>query len=518
LIRVLLVDDSASVRAVLRRFFSRTRDIQVVAEAIDGAQAVQAVLDHQPQVVVMDLQMPVMDGYVAIERIMRLRPTPIVVLSSRANRDQMRTAFEAIRRGALEVLPKPEDTESWGVLAESLPDTVRLVAEARPRPIEPAGSAPARGTGRHPEGPRPADLRRAAAQAGEAARYGRRGRAGATGGVAGGGGAGGAGSGAGTGGGAGSGGGGGRHGSPGAGGGMGGEGSRQGSTGATGGTGGFGSLAGAAGAGGAGGPGGAPGVASRTGAEIGGGGGIGSGSGAGSWSGSGGGGASGAGSWGGGGVGGGSGSAVASVGAEGGVVTGRGVETAGLRWVAIGASTGGPAALRELLEEVPADAPVSFLVVQHIAAGFEGAMAEWLNKELPLDVRLARDGEMPRRGTVRLAPAGAHLRMEADGTLRLDTETPARRGHRPSVDELFLSCATGDPRLVAGVLLTGMGNDGVEGLLALRRAGSLTLAQDEASSVVFGMPRVAVERGAADLVLAPRALAHALARHWRAPA
>jgi chemotaxis response regulator CheB len=164
---------------------------------------------------------------------------------------------------------------------------------------------------------------------------------------------------------------------------------------------------------------------------------------------------------------------------------------------------------------VPAAPPVSFLVVQHIAAGFEAAMAEWLNKELPLDVGLARDGETPQPGAVRLAPAGAHLRLEADGRLRLDRDTPARRGHRPSVDELFLSCAASCARLAAGVLLTGMGTDGVEGLVALRGAGGLTLVQNEASAVIFGMPRVALERGAADIAQAPRDLARTLARCWR---
>jgi two-component system chemotaxis response regulator CheB len=377
MIRVLLVDDSPSVRAVLRRFFARTADIQVVGEASDGAEAVQAVLDRLPQVVVMDLQMPGMDGYAAIERIMALRPTPIVVLSSRANRNQMQTAFEAIRRGAIEVLPKPEDTGSWEVLADSLPQTVRVVAEARPRVLHAPGSAPARGTGGAAAGAR---RRAAPARAGEG-----------------------------------------------------------------------------------------PARAGRTSA----------------------------------------GAAAAAAAPAG----GRRGEP--LRWVAIGASTGGPAALRELLDEVPAGSPVSFLVVQHIAAGFEAAMAEWLNKELPLDVRLARDAESPRHGAVRLAPAGAHLRLAPGGVLRLDSDTPARRGHRPSVDELFLSCAEICPRLSAGVLLTGMGTDGVEGLAALRRAGSLTLVQDEASSVVFGMPRVALERGAAELAQAPRDLARTLARHWR---
>lgn len=338
-IRVLLVDDSQSVRAVLRRFFSRTPDIQVVGEAEDGEQAVRALLDVQPHVVVMDLQMPNVDGYAAIERIMGLRPTPIIVLSSRANRNQMQTAFDAIKRGALEVLPKPEDTPSWQQLADSLPETVRTVARvARLQPAAP----------RRPK--RAAPALDAAPQ------------------------------------------------------------------------------------------------------ELG--------------------------------------------------------------WIAIGASTGGPAAIREFFDEIPAEAPVRFLIVQHIAAGFEVGFADWLNKELPLDVRVAHDGEKPRRGSVRIAPSGSHLLLEAGGVIHLDTRTPARRGHRPSCDELFLSCAETCPREVAGVLMTGMGADGVEGLLALRQAGGLTMAQDEASSVVFGMPRVALEKKAADVALPPRDLARALMRVW----
>ncbi len=333
------MDDSPSVRAVLRRFFSKTRDIRVVGEAADGAQAVQMVIDLQPQVVVMDLQMPVLDGYAATERIMAVRPTPIVVLSSRANRNQMQTAFEAMRRGALEVLPKPEDTPSWQQLAESLPETVRTVALAQTAPR----------TARRPRVVGPEALLDSPRE---------------------------------------------------------------------------------------------------------------------------------------------------------------------LRWVAIGASTGGPAAIRELLEEVPADPPVGFLIVQHIASGFELGFADWLNKEFPFDVRLAQDGEALRRGMVRLAPGGSHLRMEAGGVLRLDSQSPARRGHRPSVDDMFQSCAESCPHQVAGVLLTGMGADGVEGLLALRKAGGITMVQDEASCVVFGMPRVALEKGAAEVALPPRALAQTLIRLW----
>ncbi len=265
MIRVLLVDDSPSVRAVLKRFFSRTEDMQVVGEAEDGMQALRAVIDVAPDIVVMDLQMPVMDGYGAIEQIMATRPTPIVVLSSRATRNQMQTAFEAIRRGALEVLPKPEDTASWHQLAESLPETVRGIIEAQAQPRS------------------------------------RRRR--------------------------------------------------------------------------------------RTAEEQ---------------------------------------AALAATPKE-------------LRWVAIGASTGGPAAVRELLVNLPADAPVGFVIVQHIAAGFELGFSDWLNNQLPFDVRLAKDGEAMRRGAVRLAPGGSHLRVEPGGILRFDTLSPARRGHRPSADDLFFS-------------------------------------------------------------------------------
>jgi chemotaxis response regulator CheB len=182
------------------------------------------------------------------------------------------------------------------------------------------------------------------------------------------------------------------------------------------------------------------------------------------------------------------------------------------RWLALGASTGGPAALHDLLGALPEAFSLRVLIVQHIAAGSELDLAAWLASSLGLDVRAARDGERPPPGTVRVAPAGAHLRVAGDGRLTLDEETPPRSGHRPSVDELYLSLAVAAPRETAAVLLTGMGSDGAAGLLALRRAGAFCLAQDEASSVVFGMPRAALEMGAAELALPPRALGLELAR------
>lgn len=338
-LRVLIVDDSATVRAVLRRVLGRSADITVAGEAADGAHAVEQVLALQPDVVLMDVEMPVLDGFAATERIMSVRPTPIIVITSRANRTELHTAFEAVRRGAVEVLAKPEEPAGWDRLSEALPLTVRLAAGTRARHVSPAVAAPAPLA--HPE------LRR------------------------------------------------------------------------------------------------------------------------------------------------------------------------GIRYVAIGASTGGPQAVYELLSALPPEPPAAILVVQHIASGFEEGFADWLAKDLRRDVKLAADGEPGSPGTVRISPSGVHMRLDGAGTVRLDATTPARGGHRPSADELFLSCATSGARQVAGVLLSGMGRDGAEGLAALRRAGGLTMVQDEASSVVFGMPKAALDLGAATIARPPRELGRLLAKCWQ---
>ncbi len=345
-IGVLVVDDSPTVRAVLRRLIAAVADLKVVGEACNGEQAVAETVRLSPDVILMDLEMPVMDGFQATERIMTVRPTPILVITSRANRNQVRTSFEALRRGAVEVLPKPEDPAGWDLLARTLPLALRAAAQARTR-----GTSVVR--------------------------------------------------------------------SP---------------------------LAGPSGA----------------------------------------------------------------AGAEAATV----IRQARVRYVAIGASTGGPWAVHVLLSALPPSPPATVLVVQHIAPGFEEGFAEWLSSELPMDVRLARDGETAAPGTVRIAPAGAHLVLEHGGVLRLQPERAPGGLHRPSADELFLSCAESNPSVSAGVLLTGMGSDGARGLAALRRAGGLTIVQDEASSVVFGMPRAALEAGAATIALPPAEIGAFLTRSW----
>lgn len=337
--RLVVVDDSNTVRAVLRRLFAKTGNIRIVAEATNGEEAVAAVHREQPDVVLMDVEMPVMDGFAATKRIMSECPTPVVILTSRANRDQLHTAFEATRHGAVELFAKPENPRGWDQLVQALPKAIRTAALLTSRIAQ-------------------RDVRRTAATPVTVPK-------------------------------------------------------------------------------------------DRT-----------------------------------------------------------------LRYVAVGASTGGPNALHELLAALAPRPRATILVVQHITAGFEIGLAEWLRKETSLDVRVAQDGEEPVAGSVRIAPQGSHLLLGADRHLVLGN-SPARAGHRPSADELLFSCAANFPAETAGVLLTGMGRDGAEGLEELRARGGFTVVQDEASSVVFGMPRVALERGATDLALPPAQIGATLLQFWR---
>ena len=172
------------------------------------------------------------------------------------------------------------------------------------------------------------------------------------------------------------------------------------------------------------------------------------------------------------------------------------------RLLAIGASTGGTEAIREVLAQMPADAPAT-VIVQHIPAAFSGAFAERLDRHSRMTVMEATDRQQLLAGHAYVAPGGYHLRVVRSGArwmCRLGEDDPVRR-HRPSVDVLFQSVAEHAGRNASAALLTGMGDDGAAGLLALRRAGAHTIAQDEASSVVWGMPGAAVANGAAEDVV-----------------
>jgi two-component system chemotaxis response regulator CheB len=338
---VFIADDSQATREKLRGFLSRSPELRVVGEAADGLATVEGIERLRPDVLLLDLSVPGLGGFELLERLSRSHPVPTVILTSRASRAEVHKAFEALRAGAVDVLPKPEDPVSWPQLSDDLPRLLRAAAAAQRR-----------------DAPRPSSPERSSE-----------------------------------------------------------------STTA---------------------PASAPGV---------------------SWD-----------------------------------------------WLALGASTGGPAALHDLLSELPKPPPLRVVIVQHIARGLEPNLADWLGDSLRLDARVAFDGERLEAGDVRLAPADAHFRIGADGCVALDAETPKRNGHRPSVDELFQSLADFAPLKTAAALLTGMGTDGADGMLALRRAGGFCLAQDEASSAVFGMPSAAFDRGGAEVVLAPREIGRELAR------
>lgn len=339
LLRVIVVDDSPLSVDAVRSALEADGDIAVVATAGNGRDALAKVAALRPGLVAMDINMPVMDGLEAVERIMASCPTPILLLTGDPGRFGERGIFEALSRGALDLIPKHiaaggDAQRAW------LRDHVRLLASVpviyRPRPV------------RRPPLP-PANERVARAAGG----------------------------------------------------------------------------------------------------------------------------------------------------------------------VGVVASTGGPPALAEILGGLPAGYPLPILVVQHLASGFAAHLASWLEGVSRLEVRIATHGLNVEGGTVYLAPDGAHLNLEAPDRLAVDARSPPVDGHRPSGTRLLDSIAAVWGSRAVGVVLTGMGADGVSGLDAIRRAGGLTIAQDETSSVVFGMPRVARERGAASASLPPAGIIEALIRRGR---
>lgn len=332
-LRVLVVEDSLTVRARLCEVLAADPEIRVVGEAADGKQAIELCAALRPDVVTLDMMLPVMSGLAATEYIMAYCPTPILVVSASLNRGELFRTYDALAAGAVDVLEKPLGDELDGVWERKLIAAVKMVA--RIRAIT------------HPR----ARLGNAQVRAAE--------------------------------------------------------------------------------------PGRSP------------------------WP----------------------------------VVERRGP----YQVVAIGASTGGPGALLRLLQGLPADFGLPVLVVLHISEPFSVSLSEWLDGQSGHRVSIARDGlRLAARG-VYMAPAGRHLSIR-HGRLHLSDE-PERHACRPSVDVLFHSIAREFGATAIACLLTGMGRDGADGMLAIREAGGQTIAQDEASCVVYGMPREAVELGAAERVL-----------------
>jgi len=328
--RVLVVEDSFTVRKRICEILVADPEIELVGEAENGSRAIELCQTLRPDIVTMDMIMPIMSGLAATEYIMAHCPTPILVVSSSTNRGELFKTYDALAAGAIDVLDKPQGDEPEGVWERTLVAYVKLVARI---PVI-----------THPRF-RLAGLDRASVAATYAA-------------------------------------------------------------------------------------------SDRLPAVV-----------------------------------------------------------------AIGASTGGPAAIVEVLRNLPEAVRQPVLLVLHIGEPFGVAFAEWLDGQTSRRVAYARDGDPVAGvgGRVAMAPPGRHL-VVRDGRFRL-TEDPERHSCRPSIDVLFESVAQEFAAASAAVLLTGMGRDGAAGLLAVRRAGGLTIAQDEATSVVYGMPREAAILGAAERVL-----------------
>ena len=186
--------------------------------------------------------------------------------------------------------------------------------------------------------------------------------------------------------------------------------------------------------------------------------------------------------------------------------------TSPTRIVAIGISTGGPNALMYLLSQLPADFPATILVVQHMPEGFTGMFANRLAESCAIEVKEAQSGDLLLAGRALICPGNRHMRIRRMpmGDVAILSDEPPVNGHRPSVDVLFRSVAQEFASKSLAVIMTGMGEDGADAIGAVKAAGGLAVAQDEASSVVFGMPKVAIERGNVNRIVSLDALPNLL--------
>jgi two-component system chemotaxis response regulator CheB len=324
MIKILIADDSLLVRAILRDALNASEDMRVIGEAVNGVEAVHLTGALKPDIVIMDILMPVMGGLEATEAIMAESPVPILILSSTLDDRDVKLAFTAIKKGALDVMGKPSlnGAASQAEFISRLFEKIRLLSRIKVihhihRPKEPAV---------------PVSVK----------------------------------------------------------------------------------------------------VSSRS-------------------------------------------------------------------ILAIGASTGGPKAVMSIIKSLPSGFKGSVFIVQHISSGFAKGFAHWLDLESHIPVRIAKNGDIPVSGEALVAPTDCQMVLDR-GAIRILDE-PAVNCCRPSIDVFFSSLAPEKGKDTVGVLLTGMGKDGAQGLSKLRESGAFTIVQDEKSCAVFGMPKAAIALGAADEVM-----------------
>jgi two-component system chemotaxis response regulator CheB len=398
-LRILIVDDSALVRSALRTLLESDPEIEVVGEAANGREALQRAREARPNVITMDVRMPVMDGLETTEQLMAYTPTPILAITTLYSRDDIDISFKMLGAGALEVMEKP-DLSSPGAFEHARIELIRrvkLLARVRVvthlrgrrrttlsprgahRPPDqvvsahdaPAGRSPSAppATEKKPRAPTPAETppstpppqpqrKKKAADTTTAPRM--RGKA---------------------------------H----------------------------------------------------------------------------------------------------------------------FPLVVIGASTGGPRIVQQILKGLTSPFDAAVVVVQHIAEGFSQGMVEWLANSSTLPVKIACEGERLTPGTVLIAPDSYHLYIQEKGIIHLDDQPMVQR---PSVDIAMRTATEVFGANTTGVLLTGMGRDGAEGMQYIHEAGGYTIAQDEASCSIYGMPRAAVELDVVDVVLSPDSIILALQRRF----
>lgn len=183
--------------------------------------------------------------------------------------------------------------------------------------------------------------------------------------------------------------------------------------------------------------------------------------------------------------------------------------------VAIGVSTGGPQALQVLFSKMPANFPAGIVVVQHIAKGFIAGLVEWLKASSHIDIKVAKTGDIIHNATAFFAPDDLHMEVTEDGKILLSEDSSRKMTHVPSIDIMMKSVASSYGSDSVGVIMTGMGSDGVEGLKAIKKEGGKAIGQDQATSIIFGMNKLAIDGGFVDIVAPLEKLADEIANAVR---